>query len=620
MDGPAAAGFRRSPLWLVVLAGLVAGQAWLTLQLFGNDNALDQLTNDAPILDGRHPLHFYHGLLGNRVWHERRATMCYDPAFQAGYLKTPIFDGGSRPAELFLFLGGPSATSYKIGFALCCLLPPLAFALAARGVGLSAGGACLAALIGGTLWWSPPCRLLLETGDLDLLAGGICVPVYLAWLYRYGQTPGPLEWAVIAVAAGVCWFMQPLLMVGAVPLAVLYHVWVFRSVRVVWHVGLLLANAAGLGANLFWLQDWVTHVGMYVPYGGEESALRLWPSTFQNWEAFVPADPVDLGIAVIGLVGLLAMLRRHADAAWLFACGIAVYVAAAGAGQLWPTLAEFGTHKVMSVGVWCCVPPCCYALTTLASGFDPAGRVRPVGAVWLVIALAGLAWGLDVPRRWEVTPLQIGLGPDREEVVKVLRESSTPEGRILWEDRAEGARLYGWTALLPELTQRPFLGGLTPDQCVDHLYVRLADGKLMNRPVGEWADEELSRVFQRYNVTRVVAWTAESRARFGKLAGTRPVAALKDGGAVFAVDRRPGYFLKGTGTVTQMDWKRVALADVKPDADGVVVLSLHHHHQWRVTPGYVAVERDVDVNDPVPMLRLRVPGPVARVTLTWQGQ
>jgi hypothetical protein len=89
---------------------------------------------------------------------------------------------------------------------------------------------------------------------------------------------------------------------------------------------------------------------------------------------------------------------------------------------------------------------------------------------------------------------------------------------------------------------------------------------------------------------------------------------------MFALDRRTTYVLKGRATVTQMDWKRVALSDLEPDASGVVVLSLHHHADWRVTPGYASIERDVDGIDPVPMIRLRLPGPVARLTMTWKGE
>ena len=89
-------------------------------------------------------------------------------------------------------------------------------------------------------------------------------------------------------------------------------------------------------------------------------------------------------------------------------------------------------------------------------------------------------------------------------------------------------------------------------------------------------------------------------------------------GVMFALDRRPSYVLSGRATVTQMDWKRIALSDVEPDENGVVILSLHHTANWRVTPGYVMVEKDVDVMDPIPMLRLRMPGPVSRITMTWK--
>lgn len=618
MDVSADTPFRRSPGWLFVLALLVAVQGWLTLRLFGEGGTPVALINDAPIIDGKHPLHYYHGLLGHRSWHERGNTTCYDPNFQAGYLKTPIFDAGSRPAELFLLLGGPSPTSYKVGLAFCCLLVPLAFALAGRGAGLGAGGACLCALVGGTLFWSPPCRALLEAGDLDLLLGGICVPVYLTWLARYGRSPGPLEWTVLAGISAFAWYTHPILMLAVVPIVFFYHV--LHSGRFVWHIGLFSANVAGIVANLFWLIDWVMHVRMYVPYGGVESPTRIWPTTMYEWEAFVPSDPVDLGACAIALCGLLVMLRRHASAAWLLGCSTLIFAVASGVGRLWPMAAEFGTHKVLSVGVWCCAVPCAYALSAISGGIASSSGFRPLGLVWLLIGLAGLNWGLDIPRRWDFAPLEVGLSPAREEIVKTIRERSTPEGRILWEERTEIARGAGWTALLPEYTKRPFIGGLTPDACVDHLLVRLFDGKLIGRFLSEWSDEELRIFFARYNVTRIVARTQPTITRLQGLSFVQPIVTLhNDAGVMFAVDRMPSYFLKGQGKITQLDWKRVALADVIPDENGVIVLSLHYHQSWHISPGYIDIERDVDANDPIPMLRLRLPSQVARVTLTWRG-
>jgi len=621
MDVTADIGFRRSPFWAIVLICLMVGQGWVTLKLFGPGLPIDRLTSDAMVLDGQHPLHAYHGLLANRVWHERQATTCYDPAFQAGYLKTPIFDAGSRPAELFYLVGGPTAGSYKIGLAVCCLLAPLAFALAARGIGLGASGACLTSVIGSALWWSPACRALLEAGDIDLLAGGLFVPVYLAWLGRYWRSPGPVEFLVLASSAAIAWYMHPLLMIGALPVALLFHLWAFRAVRFAWHFGLLFANLVGLAVNSFWILDWGNHVWMYVPYGGEESPATLWPAAMAEWEAFLPSDPVDLAVILLGIVGLLAMARRNSVGAVLLAVGAILFVLAGGAGRLWPAVAEVGAQKTLSIGIWCCAIPAAYALTSIAGSLGSSAGFRPLGLVWIVVGVGGLSYGLDLSKRFEIAPLELGLGSEREEIIRAIRSGTSPDGRILWEDHSDGSRASGWTAMLPELTQRSYIGGLAPEISIDHMQVRLADGKLLGRPIGDWTDEELARFFTRYNVTRVICRTPESESRFRRLKSATLIAGYPKGaGAMFALDRRPDFILRGKAIVTQMDWKRVALSELVPDENGSVVLSLHHHANWHVTPGYIEIEKDVDASDPIPMIRLRLTGPADRVTLTWRGQ
>src|SRR6516225_1374198 len=125
-DGSIVTRIAIGPLWSLVLLGLLVWQGWMTLSLFGPDHAWERLLNDRPIVSGRHPLHLYHGYLGARSLAERGTLSCYDPAFQAGYPKTPVFDSGSRPAEMFLSLAGGAyrPAAYKLGLALCCLLVP----------------------------------------------------------------------------------------------------------------------------------------------------------------------------------------------------------------------------------------------------------------------------------------------------------------------------------------------------------------------------------------------------------------------------------------------------------------------------------------------------------------
>src|SRR5687767_10958960 len=98
MDEMPADGFRHKPLWLLGVAGLLLAQAGLVLALFGPSRSWAAVADERPVTSGRHPLHLYHGLLGAQAFRDRRATTCYDPAFQAGYPKTPVFDGGCRPA------------------------------------------------------------------------------------------------------------------------------------------------------------------------------------------------------------------------------------------------------------------------------------------------------------------------------------------------------------------------------------------------------------------------------------------------------------------------------------------------------------------------------------------
>jgi hypothetical protein len=97
-----------SPLWYLLLAVLCVAQGWLTLGLFGAERSWAAVLDDRPIVSGRHALHLYHGQLGVRSLLHQGSSSCYDPAFLAGYPKTPIFDSGCRPAELFLLAVGGS--------------------------------------------------------------------------------------------------------------------------------------------------------------------------------------------------------------------------------------------------------------------------------------------------------------------------------------------------------------------------------------------------------------------------------------------------------------------------------------------------------------------------------
>src|SRR5207249_4572490 len=105
--------------------------------------------DDRPILSGKHPQHLYLGALGAEALYRQSRTCVYDPGFQAGYPKTPIFDG-CRLAEVFLFAGGGTyqPAAYKVGVVGVCLLVPLLLLLACGATGLVGLSTLLATAVG----------------------------------------------------------------------------------------------------------------------------------------------------------------------------------------------------------------------------------------------------------------------------------------------------------------------------------------------------------------------------------------------------------------------------------------------------------------------------------------
>jgi hypothetical protein len=217
----------------------------------------------------------------------------------------------------------------------------------------------------------------------------------------------------------------------------------------------------------------------------------------------------------------------------------------------------------------------------------------------------------------QATPLLVGIGPQGWQVVHALTRLTTKEARILWEDFPAAAGGARWTPLLPVLTGRDYIGGLAPDVCIEHAYSGLVDGTLAGRPVGEWSDAELEDFCGRYNIGWAVCRSPASVNRFRKWKASEFTAMLagSDSCCLFTLCPR-SFVLKGGARWLGADCRHVALADVVPD-DGQVVLSLHYQTGLQASPARVQIEREPDPQDPIPFIRLRMPGPVARVTLTW---
>jgi hypothetical protein len=623
----------RSRAWYLLLLVLTTWQGWLTLSLFGGDHPWERLLDDQPVMSGRHPLHLYHGYLGSLALYARGTQCCFDPCFQAGYPKTPIFDSGSRPAEWFLLLAGVAyrPAAYKVGLALCCLAVPLLLAAAVRGAGLGRAGTCLATAIGQIVWWGVPCRSALEAGDLDFLIATTAALAQAGLLLRFDRAPGVGTWLGLLLVSYLGWFTQPLLFALLVPLVLIYYLSVGARHGVFWHLALLGSLAGAIAANGVWLADWLNFWWLRAPLQIE--ARLLSHRTLRTlWEAPFWGSGSDRFLAVVllsaGLVGVLLLnWRRQRAAARLLGLGAAGFLALSLLGITWEPLGRTDAARLLIPALFFAVAPAVYAFVEAlrwcaAWTGGPWRAAFVAGSVLLIAGFSAREFLTELADRFlRTTPFEIGLGDERQALVTALEENTTNAGRILWEDRPGQTGTGRWSALLPLLTERAYLGGLDGHAGIEHDYVGFAEQWLAGRRLRDWTDAELDEFCRRYNVGWVVCWSPTAIERFRAWTSASAMSTLRDEGEgyLFAVHRPLSFALKGQARWLHADSRHVALGDVVPE-DGKVVLSLHYQTGLQATPSQVQVERELDPYDPVPFVRLHMSGPVTRVILTWENR
>ncbi len=635
MDETPTDGFRQRPTWLIGVVGVVCAQAGLLLALFGPDHSFAPLADDRPVVSGRHPLHLYHGSLGAEAFRARGVTTVYDPNFQAGYPKTPIFDGGCRPAELVLALAGRgySPAAYKIGLFACLLLVPLAFVLAARGAGLPAGAAVLAGVGGVLLSAATPVHRLIEEGEIDFLMAGLGVIVFVCWLARYAKWFGIDSWLVLAVVAAAGWYAHPVVWIGLIPAIVAFYVAVAPRKELAWHLGLAGVAAAGVAPNAWWLTDWGRYWWLRQPAPGDPLPVPTVAAVLgspADYAALLGSVPWGVPVAVLACAGLVLMAKAgHRGAAALLATCAVMAVALARVSAVWPQAPADAPDKLIPLAAGLLAVPAAFAVWSVLARFALAAPLAAAAVVGVL--LLGWADGPTRPlasvARVDDRPLLVGLTAEQEALVAAVKAHTTTEARVLWDDAADRRPGWNWTALLPVLTGRAYLGGLDPACGMEYGFCGLHDAALAGRPLRDWTDADLDHYCHWYNVGWVVSRTPAAAERWAAYPGAKPVARLTEGGravVLFELARPRSFVLSGSAEWESASPTRVTLTNVVPDRDGYVVLSLHAADGLRVYPSYIDIrypgsKKDPAARDPVDHVQLRVPGPVPRLTLVWEN-
>jgi hypothetical protein len=487
------------------------------------------------------------------------------------------------------------------------------------------------------LWWGAPCRNALDGGAVDLLVGTLVVLAEAGLLLRYHCAPGPLALVGLTAAVAAGWFAHPVLMVLVLPQFFIYYLSVGTRHRLAWHAALWGSLLTAVGVNAFWLVDWVAYWWIRVPpvvAGFSATSPGDW------WESSLWGTSVDraLAWAVIALAAG-GVLRLHAcgrrPAARVLGMGCAGFLCLAPLGLTWEPLGRLGeNHWLVPALMFGTLGAAC-ATGELFAWAHRRGRLRTLAVMATCASAVGAAVAREplaawVPRLAHSEPLQVGLGPEREAVAAAVRQATTDEARVLWEDCRLPPGSPQWTALLPVLTGRAFLGGLDAEAGIEHTCGGLLEGSLAGRPLPEWTDAELKDYCDRYNIGWVVCRSARSKERFCAWSGAAPGVPVsaegpdEEQGLLVPLRRRLTFALRGKARLVAADAQHIVLSDVRPqpsasaDGRGLVELSLHYQAGMRVIPSRVRLERAEESQDAIPFVRLLIDHPATRVTITWE--
>jgi hypothetical protein len=631
-DGSAHETLRRW-LWALAWLALLAWQFWLTLGLFGPE-PFAQIADDRFIANGAYPQHLYLGKLGADAFLDRGSSTVFDPAFQVGYLKTPIFNG-SRLAEVFVLVGYalPPAVAYKIGLIVVCMLVPVLLLIAARTAGLDHPTAIAATLLGQLVWWGPLGRASIEAGDCEILLASLAGLAHVGCLVGYHRRPSMLVWLLLLLTGCLGWFLQPLLFPIALPLLLAYYLSVgARHDFLTWHTAFWLAEQGAVLVNLPWLVDWVGYWWLRSPLPSAANLVLPHRTLVNVWNAPLWGGPTDrmLTIAMMtsAFAGVIILNQtRQRPAARLFGMGAAGALALALLGISWEPLGQVGTIGLLAPALWFATLPAAHAWCWLARRLWCCGR-------WGRLALAVTTCALVVSiltslrdnaaclgdRCTGVQPLSFGLSPQRQAIVDALLQHTTRDARILWEDCVISRKDSRWAAMLPILTDgRSFVGGLDPDATIEPSEICLTKQLLERQPIAEMSDKQLAEYCGRYNIGWVICWSPAVVQRVCAWSAVEKIVPVQDEtpGWLLKVNRPLSFARKGKAQLVTADHRFIMLQYVEPE-NGVVELSLHYQAGMRVTPARVQLEREASGEDFIGFVRLRLAERADCVTITWE--
>jgi hypothetical protein len=580
------------------------------------------LSNEWPLLQADHGIHYRHGLLSREFLKTTGMTAGYDPGFMSGYPMSIVSDLSSTFSDLVMMASGDRpAFGYKLHVFGCSVAIPWLIALACVAWRVQSSGVLVAVIFSLIYFWSDFPVKYTGLGMLNYLLsiplGLICV----AGLTAYFEKGGFWRWCWACGSASSVFLVHvtsPLIVGPAGLLAYAVALIVARRSGVKFpisrHVGLWIMIPNILVVNLFWLWPGFllrsTKGASDLSFAHPEGVFRRLGEIF--WRS-QPIQALAIGFAILGMV---VLIRRRP----IVAAGLGGFLAAgfgwgylAGAFRLLDPL-QPGRHTYAF-----------YSAACVASGIGMAEvfeRLKPARmGGWLGLALFVGCFGyfsqiLQSSFEYRVFTSEPFLASQPttriDWVVNQVKKHVKPGERLLFEETGLGLpglrdpyAVRHCSAVIPAMTGVELIGGPYLHMTITTNFTQFGEHKLFEKT--KWNLDDFVRYARLYRPSAICCWSLKARA-FCQ-GNPELIKILEDDGVVLVgrVIGFEGSTIQGKATVEAGPNRlivRDAEADLSSDNKGLVVLRYHSVPYLKTNPP--SEIKDVFFeSDPVPFIGIK---------------
>lgn len=553
-----------------------------------------ELLNHEPLYTGDYPAYYYRCMAVSEFLAKSGKTTGYDPYLKAGYIFPSAMGDGSRVMQILARPLPPALKVFVIKWYVMAvfLIMPLILYLTARNLDMSEQETAILLTSGLMLWWIPAFPYHLAIFGLINFVLASYLSLYIAALvYKLTQTEKLRPTLLLSVLIPFAVLVHIISIVSLLPLMACIVLFA-RSQKI--YSGLLLFLLLIVVLNGFWLLPYLRDIvpsllqslfTVSPPVVGDAPPIRHLTETelLKNFKTLFTG--VTLPLAVVAAVGFYRLRkRREIIKFYIFLLPAVFYALLNYFGSLVPGVVLLQPLRFK-------LPMLLFLLIPMAIGIGylyekAASRYKNLAiALPVLLGLLCVATVLVIPKYRSRDDLNAQLSGGMRTLLEWIKTNTTREARILLEGDDLSIHLRSpkyqdghLPMLLPYLTQREFISTTFP--IVD--FPGFSDGIMFTQDVRKYGLDDLKIYFDLFNIKWIVCWSPQAIETFMAYPDYLTVIGKIDIFYIFAVNRQPSYYIKGSGEV-EADYSTLRLNHIKAD-NGSIIIKYHWADGLRTIP------------------------------------